>query len=123
MLVVVGEDDRVVGQTTAKAIFRGATQIPADRKDFVVVRTDRHGSPPLLADHVSPCCSTRARRRGLGINAIDYYAYWKLFDALTDAAFHGRHRDVALGNTPEQRFMGTWSDGTPVKELVVTDEP
>jgi hypothetical protein len=24
---------------------------------------------------------------------------------------------------PEQRFMGTWSDGTPVTELVVTDDP
>jgi len=30
---------------------------------------------------------------------------------------------VALGNTAEQRSMGTWSDGTAVRELVVTDEP
>jgi hypothetical protein len=30
---------------------------------------------------------------------------------------------VALGNTPEQRFMGTWSDGVPVTEAVVTDDP
>jgi len=29
----------------------------------------------------------------------------------------------AFGNTPEQRFMGTWSDGVPVKELKVTDTP
>jgi hypothetical protein len=28
-----------------------------------------------------------------------------------------------LGNTPQQRFMGVWSDGVPVKELKVTDQP
>jgi hypothetical protein len=26
---------------------------------------------------------------------------------------------VALGNTPKQRSLGQWSDGTPVKELTV----
>ena len=125
MLVVVGSDDRVVGDGDAKAIFRGATQVPNDNKDFVIVRTDRHGFPPLLADHLSPCCPYRPKPiiSGRGINAIDYYGHWRLFDALTDAAFHGRNRDVALGNTPKQRYMGAWSDGTPVKELVVTDEP
>jgi len=54
-----------------------------------------------------------------GINALDYYCTWKLFDALEDAAFYGKNRDYALGNTPHQRYMGKWSDGVPVKELVV----
>jgi acetyl esterase/lipase len=57
------------------------------------------------------------------INALDYYGTWKLFDALCDAAFYGRNREYALGNTKEQRFMGVWSDGVPVKELKVTDNP
>jgi hypothetical protein len=57
------------------------------------------------------------------INALDYYGTWKLFDALCDAAFTGKNREYALGNTPQQRFMGLWSDGTPVKELIVTDKP
>jgi len=30
---------------------------------------------------------------------------------------------TALGNTPEQRFMGVWSDGTPVVEAEITDQP
>ena len=125
MLVVVGEDDRIVGDVTGKDIFRNTPQIPLDRKDFVIVRTDRHGDPPLVADHVSPCCPMRpnpvvvSRRT----NALDYLAYWRLFDALTDAAFHGKPRSLALGNTPQQRSLGTWSDGTPIKELLVTDEP
>ena len=45
------------------------------------------------------------------------------FDGLIDAAFAGKNREYALGNTPQQRFMGVWSDGVPVKELKVTDKP
>lgn len=58
-----------------------------------------------------------------GANAFDFYCTWKLFDALTDAAFYGKNREWALGNTPQQRYMGEWSDGKPVKELVITDTP
>ena len=54
-----------------------------------------------------------------GIDALDFYGYWKWFDALTDAAFYGTPVEEALGDTPEQKYMGTWSDGTPVKEPVV----
>jgi len=60
---------------------------------------------------------------GQSVNALDYYGTWKLFDGLTDAAFYGTNRNYALGNMPEQRFMGLWSDGVPVKELRVTDRP
>jgi pimeloyl-ACP methyl ester carboxylesterase len=60
---------------------------------------------------------------GKTVDALDYYGIWKLFDGLTDAAFYGKNRNYALGNTPEQRFMGVWSDGVPVKELKVTEHP
>ena len=56
-------------------------------------------------------------------DAMDYFSTWKLFEALTDYAFYGINGEYCLGNTPEQRFMGKWSDGTPVKELFVTDFP
>jgi hypothetical protein len=54
-------------------------------------------------------------------NAQDYYGTWKLFDGLYDAAFYGKNREYALGNTTQQRFMGFWSDGTKIKQLNVTD--
>ena len=54
------------------------------------------------------------------VDALDFYGTWKLFDGLCDAVFTGTHREYALGNTPQQRFMGKWGDGTPVKELQVT---
>ena len=57
------------------------------------------------------------------VDALDYYGFWKLFDALCDAAFSGRNRKFALGNTLQQRFMGFWTDGVPVKQLLVTDNP
>ncbi len=56
---------------------------------------------------------------GLSVNALDYYGYWKLLDGLCDAAFYGKNREYALGNTPQQRYMGKWSDGVPVKELKI----
>jgi hypothetical protein len=41
-----------------------------------------------------------------------YYGIWKVFDGLIDAAFYGKSRNYAH----EQRFMGLWSDGVPVKD-------
>jgi pimeloyl-ACP methyl ester carboxylesterase len=65
----------------------------------------------------------RERLETMMVNALDFYGTWKLFDGLCDAAFYGKNREYALGNTPQQRFMGVWSDGVPVKELKVTDKP
>jgi pimeloyl-ACP methyl ester carboxylesterase len=73
-------------------------------------------SPPLI--HFSTSGEMTPQ-----IDALDYYGLWKLLDALCDAAFYGRNRRVALGNTLQQRFMGFWSDGVPVKQLRVTDHP
>jgi Cutinase len=119
LLVIVGENDTIAGNSSGKTIFYTSDQIPLDKKDFIVQRTDKHGSPPLIADHFAPVCIPNSS----GVNAMDYYSTWKLFDALTDYAFYGIEQNYCLGNTPEQRFMGNWSDGIPVKELVITDTP
>jgi pimeloyl-ACP methyl ester carboxylesterase len=119
LLVVVGENDTIVGDYAGKLIFSSSDQIPFDQKDFIIQRTDRYGSPALVADHFAPICITN----GSWVDAMDYYSTWKLFDALTDYAFFGTNHDFCLGNTLEQRFMGFWSDGTAVKELMITDTP
>ena len=127
--------------------------MPASNKDFVMLVTDTHGTPGLMASHRAPTAhdkaydngegvsggpavaenpsrvgdtpqtSRRARLDSMMVNALDFYGTWKLFDALCDAAFYNKNREYALGNTPQQRFMGIWSDGKPVKELKVTDKP
>ena len=120
MLVVVGDADKNVGDMDAKKIFSTSR---AGMKNYIVVRSDDHGDPALIADHYAPLAA-REGWRGLpnvynGVNALDYYGFWKLLDALCDFSFYGKNREYAFGNTPEQRFMGLWGDGVPVKELEV----
>ena len=119
MVVVVGEDDNVVGDKSGKNIFYNSTQIPFSQKDFIIQVTDNYGEPDLVANHNAPVCSPYFS----SVDAMDYYCTWKLFDALTDYAFYGINGDYCLGNTSKQRYMGLWSDGIPVKELIVTDSP
>jgi hypothetical protein len=119
MVVVVGQNDTVVGNKSGITIFYNSTQIPISQKDFVIQITDTYGEPDLVADHIAPLCFPFFKT----VNAMDYYSTWKLFDALTDYAFYGINGEYCLGNTSQQRFMGLWSDDTPVKELVVTDTP
>jgi pimeloyl-ACP methyl ester carboxylesterase len=150
LLAVVGDQDSLVGDRDAKRIYLESTRVSAANKDFITLVTDNHGAPALQASHRAPTApdpsydngeERRTGSNGLGgliaqqvasrrgaaespaVNALDFYGTWKLFDGLCDAAFYGKHREYALGNTPQQRFMGKWSDGVPAKELRVTDKP
>jgi hypothetical protein len=119
MLVVVGQNDTVVGNESGKYIFDKTTQIPLSQKDFVIQVTDTYGHPDIVGDHLAPVCLPFYDT----VDAMDYYSTWKLFDALTDYAFYDINQEYCFGNTPEQRYMGLWSDGTPVNELIITDTP
>jgi dienelactone hydrolase len=170
LLAVVGDKDRIARDVDAKRIFNETPQIPKANKNYVILVSDDHGEPPLIANHFCPVAvddrydsgESTEKRPGLltrlrealrpkkakgrdeeaergaqgededvstvkdgsrTLNALDYYGLWKLFDGLCDAAFYGKNREYALGNTPQQRFMGKWSDGLPVKELLVLDSP
>ncbi len=130
LLALVGDADSISGEEPARAIYRGASNVPSEDKDLVMLVSDAHGTPPLNADHLVPVATDdryheeadyTVRPAQAEMDALDFYGTWKLFDALCDAAFDGENRAFALGNTPEQRFMGLWSDGVPVQELVVRD--
>lgn len=153
LLTVVGEADNIVRGIDAKRIFRETTNIPLADKNFVTLVSDSHGRPELTANHFAPVAfsenyssgdQAKGRREGplrnrirqrrghipnqegggkQSVDALDYYGLWKLFDGLCEAAFYHKNRSYALGNTPEQRYMGRWSDGVAVKELRVTDHP
>ena len=149
LLSIAGDRDTLVDDYDAKRIYYETSRVKAENKDFVKLVTDDRGFPPLIASHRAPTAPDKeydngegdlgARIQSMGsgssaqtdressripaVNALDYYGLWKLFDALCDAAFYGKNREFALGNTPQQRFMGKWSDGVPVKELIVTDKP
>ena len=57
------------------------------------------------------------------LDAFDWYGTWKFLDALMSCSFAGKDCVYATGNTPQQRFMGKWSDGVPVTAAQVTDNP
>ncbi|HZP66760.1 MAG TPA: alpha/beta hydrolase [Rudaea sp.] len=131
LLVVVGADDHFAYETLGLHIYDSAKQIPATNKNVLELETDVHGSPTLIANHFAPAAPVDSHlpvrdhalfaefaHAGV-VDALDWYGTWKLFDALSDAAFYGRERDVALGGGPAQLSMGTWSDGVPVTPMRV----
>jgi hypothetical protein len=107
-----GEDFRI-GVDMPRRVFGALASLPEADRDFVVMASDGHGVPPLVAHHGAPWD---------GVDAADRDGIWKLADALFACAFGGSWCEYALGNTAAQRFMGVWSDGTPVAELQVTDD-
>ena len=130
LIAVAGDDDFIVGEGLSREMITRAVQVPDSNKDFLVVMSDDHGFPPLFADHISAlagrpgmgCCAVSLITRfygksGANVDALDWYGWWKLFDGLCDAAFYGKNRKYALGGAPEQLYMGTWSDGFPVKRI------
>jgi pimeloyl-ACP methyl ester carboxylesterase len=116
LLCVSGSEDSIGAD--GPFFFYQATMVPLDNKDHITLNSDNHGAPALVADHFAPNCLTAA-----DVNALDVNGYWKWFDGLIAAAFYGRYREYALGNTTEQRFMGLWPDGTPIAEPTVSDAP
>lgn len=122
MIVTVGDADPVVADRTAKVIWKSVQHLPAKDRDYITFQSDLRGSPKLKARHSLPTAPTKYSLIDFtkaGTDAHDYYGTWKLLDGLLDAAFYGKNRQYALGDTPEQRYMGKWSDDTPVKELQV----
>jgi acetyl esterase/lipase len=170
LLAIASDRDEIAKDIDAKRIFSETRNVPPANKNFVMLLSDDHGSPALIASHFFPVATATgdsalsrqvkgsgnqapmgpfaqmireriAKRLGeienvkqqsaisfakgkrTTVNALDYFGTWKLFDGLTNAAFYGRDREYALGNTPQQRFMGKWSDGVPVKEMIVKAPP
>jgi hypothetical protein len=105
---------------------RGGAECRDDHRDFVILHSDHHGSPRLNADHFAPLgAKNQVARMAVDAkaDALDWNGYWKLSTALLSCAFSHVDCKYALGNTPQQTYMGHWSDGTPVRKLEVTDNP
>lgn len=96
------------------SLFPKLTSVPAKNKDIVLTSVDRHGEPPLLAPH--GVCASGGR---FATDAYDWGFCWKSWDALRDCAFEKRNCSTALGDTPEHRYIGTWSDGLPIIGLKI----
>ncbi len=112
VMLAYGQDG-AVGVQMPRDVYALMQSLPEEDRDFVTMQTDNHGEPPIRAWHEVPYNE---------VDAADWFALWKLSSALFSCTFAGEFCEVALGDTPEQRFMGEWSDGTPVIELEVADD-
>lgn len=129
LLAVVHEGDKIVGDKLGVLVFETAVHTP--RRNLIRQYEDDHGEPEIYDGHNHAYAldslfdagihnvSYRRALKSAKTDAMDYYGYWKLFDALRSCARSGEDCEYALGDTPEQRYLGEWSDGTAIRELVV----
>lgn len=130
LLIVVGEDDYVVGSEFGHRVFTTATNTP--NRNLVIQRRDTTNFRRwILATHSEPYAYDLDFDTGVRnytakrvlmtsrLNEVDFNCYWKLADALIAYTRKGEYAEVAFGNTASQRFLGLWPDGRPMKELEV----
>jgi dienelactone hydrolase len=133
LVVAVAENDIVVGDVRARQIFREATAISPSRKKYIFYRSDLHGSPRLIADHLAPEAalpetpSADGPRRCFGVsrpvaNALDRAGFWRVADLTMAAAFANRTLDEATDCGELFRHLGYWSDGRVVNPPIVGDD-
>ena len=114
----------------ARQIFSEATSIPRSRKRFVLFRSDRHGFPPLIAEHTAPTGVHRHLDNGEGVfrafqlslgevNAFDRAGFWRMTDLTLDAAARGQTLDDITRDLEQFRHLGFWSDGRRVTPPII----
>ncbi len=113
LIVEIYEDDAVNDHRMAADIFTNIN-IAASEKDFLMVKSDTINGYIYYAGHDVPTNYN-------AFDALDYYAYYRLIDALCDYSFNGNvaGKAVALGNgSVDQIAMPPG-----MKNLVQTDAP
>ena len=133
ILQVFELDDNVVDSVFALEIFDSTVLVPYAHKNLIVHHPDSTGNPPCVSSHGQACGVDSAYDNGdtgpiitltnrSQTDAVDYYCYWKLFDALQDCALNGNGCTTAFGDTYAQKFAGTWSDSVAIVPLEVRPE-
>lgn len=114
---VIHQADRA--SSSCNAVFPKLTGIPVTHKALVMTHDDLHGLPALSSVH--GVCTGPGDPDGLrwSVDAYDWNFCWRAWDALRAAGDSGDVADAALEPTPENRSVGSWSDGTPVRPLTM----
>ena len=113
LIMQVYDDDNVNDHRMAIDLFNNIN-ISADEKDFILVKSDTLQGYIYAADHAVPGTYQV-------FDALDYYAFYRLLDALCDYTFHKNPagKTVALGNGSAAQI----SMPVGLKPLLQTDSP
>jgi hypothetical protein len=98
---------------SCNAVFPKLGHIPRANKALTMVRTDSWGTPALSSAH-GVCASNPGTD-----DAYDWRFCWRDWDAIRHCAYGNRNCHLALGTGPKHRWLGRWSDGTPVRGLII----
>ncbi len=132
LLVAVGDDDILVGDLRGRQIFTQASSIPRARKRFLLFRSDRHGFPPLIAEHTAPTGVNRRLDTGEGVfrifqlslgevNALDRVGFWRITDIAIATALASQTFDESIRDPDHFTHLGFWSDGRKVLPPLISD--
>ena len=115
-----------LANASCNAVFPKIDQIPVANKSIVLTSDDSHGRPALSAIHgvcAGPGAPDTTPPTGqYPVDAFDWGFCWRSFDALRACALYGTDCRYALGNTPQNRYIGTWSDGIPIVGLKIQSQ-
>lgn len=131
LVVAACEQDLIVGDARARAIFARCRAVPGDRKLYILYRTDRSGPVPLLADHHAPCGALAKLDSGEGpfralqmarapVDILDRFGFWRVADVALEASFRGKPLGQATHNGAAFRDLGHWGDGRAVVAPLVS---
>ncbi|MFK7790872.1 MAG: alpha/beta hydrolase family protein [Phycisphaeraceae bacterium] len=112
MLIVDVEGDYFVSPKAGLRIYDNAASIDATDKRRLLLKTDDHGEPAIIADHMLPMAWTDRQTSQGRVNAYDFAA-WRWFDALQASALGDKQQHVLVFGDAALD-LGQWSDGVPV---------
>ncbi|MEL6987188.1 MAG: hypothetical protein AAGK97_05100 [Bacteroidota bacterium] len=131
LLVMVGNEDLTVGDELGLRIYLSSKQLK--RRNFLRQFTDVFEDYIISSSHYEPYAIDMEFDNGdrnftadralqvAKIDAVDYYGYWKLFDALLACSRDNNYCEYAFGNSKEQTSLGEWKKGIPIRPLKVYD--
>lgn len=130
LVIMASEGDNIVGDEFARLVFETAVNTPERNliyqyRDSLGMGAGHSQCYAVNLDFDSGRRSPSAKRalRGARCNALDFNGYWKILDALISCLDSGNYCRYALGDNLEQRTLGYWSNGRPIRELeVITPE-
>lgn len=110
LLMVVASDDSDFAYKTSATFWNQMGHIPIERKQWICISSDS-GDVELTADHLWPHTASYST------DTLDYYGSYKWAVAIANDTFFSTDRDYWY-SSDKQIYMGTWSDGTPVRPAV-----